>query len=212
LSSLSKADHWRINFSLGSTRNAPKILNISPMFVTCTVEVYAIYEDNGSSREENKPKKIVPQNLTPVTIMVVDTISSVRSRTLLKVLLDSESTITLINKKCLPRDCKPCKISSSRIVSTLAGTYTSTETVIMHNLRLPESDKNRNVDQQKALIFQSETCKYNIILGADFFTKVGIDVKYSTGTMEWFNNELPFCNPYLLQNKEFEEMAEIIEV
>jgi hypothetical protein len=85
-------------------------------------------------------------------------------------------------------------------VSTLAGTYTSTKIVMMCNLRLPESDKNRNVDQQKALVFQSETCKckYDVILGADFLTKVGIDVKYSTGTMEWFDNELPLCNPYLL--------------
>jgi hypothetical protein len=74
------------------------------MFVTCTEEVeemYAIYEDIGSNREENKPKKTVPQNLTPVIIMVVDTISSVRSRTVLKVLLDSESTTTLMNKKML---------------------------------------------------------------------------------------------------------------
>jgi hypothetical protein len=30
--------------------------------------------------------------------------------------------------------------------------------------------------------------------------------------MEWFDNELPLCNPCLLQNKEFEAMAEIIEV
>ncbi len=86
-------------------------------------------------------------------------------------LLDSGSTTTLINKKCLPRHCKPCKLSSSRKGSTLAGTYTSTEMVIMHNLRLPEFDKNRNVDQQKALVFQSETCKCNVILGTDFFDK-----------------------------------------
>jgi hypothetical protein len=128
-------------------------------------------EDNGSNKEEEKPKKTVPQNLTPVMIMVVDTISSVRSRTLLKVLLDSESTTTLIIKKCLPKHCKPCKLTSSRKVSTLVGTYMSTEIVIMHNLRLSEFDKNRNVDQQKALVFQSETCKYNVILGADFFDK-----------------------------------------
>jgi hypothetical protein len=32
--------------------------------------------------------------------------------------------------------------------------------------------------------------------------KSGIDVKYSTGTMEWFNNELPLHNPH----------AKIIEV
>ncbi len=86
-------------------------------------------------------------------------------------LLDSESTTTLINKKFLPQHFKPCKLSSSRKVSILIGTYTSTEIVIMCNLRLPEFDKNRNVDQQKALLFQSKTCKCNVILGADFFDK-----------------------------------------
>ncbi len=30
--------------------------------------------------------------------------------------------------------------------------------------------------------------------------------------MEWFDNEWPICNPHLLQNKEFEAMAEIIEI
>jgi hypothetical protein len=61
-------------------------------------------------------------------------------------------------------------------VNILAGTYTSTETVIMHNLRLPEFDKNRTVDQQKTLVFQSETCKYNVILGDVFLIKTGIDI------------------------------------
>jgi hypothetical protein len=53
-------------------------------------------EDNGRNKEEEIPKKTVPQTLTPMTIMVVETISSVRSRTLLKVLLDSESTTAFI--------------------------------------------------------------------------------------------------------------------
>jgi hypothetical protein len=97
-SSLTKTDHCSTNFSLGSTRNAPKILNESPMLETCTDEVYAISEDNGSDNAVDKPKKTVPQNLTPVTIMVVDTGSSVRSRRLLRVLLDSGSTTTLVNK------------------------------------------------------------------------------------------------------------------
>jgi hypothetical protein len=82
----------------------------------------------------------------------------------------------------------------------------------MRNLRLPEFNKNRNVDQQKALVLQSETCMYNVILGTDFLTKTGIDVKYSTGTMDWFDNEFPLRNPHLLQNKDFEAMAEIVEV
>ncbi len=127
-------------------------------------------------------------------------------------LLDSGSTTTLSNKKCIPRHCKPCKISSCRKVNTLTGTYTSAEIVIKCNIRLSEFDKNRNVNQQKALVFQSETCKYNVILGADFLTKTGIDAKYSTGTMEWFDNELPLRNSYLLQDKDLEAMAEIVEI
>jgi hypothetical protein len=140
-------------------------------------------EDEDNKEEMDKPTKAVPNtnNLTPLTIMVVDTISSVKSRVLLKVLLDSGSTMTMINKKCLSRNCKS---NSRQINSTLAGTSTSTEGVIMRNLRLPEFDKSRYVDQQKALVFQSETCKYDFILGADFLTKTGIDGKYSTGTME----------------------------
>jgi hypothetical protein len=43
-------------------------------------------------------------------------------------------------------------------------------------------------------------------------TKTGIDVKYSTGTMERFNNEVSLCNPHLLQNKELEAIAKIIKV
>jgi hypothetical protein len=89
-------------------------------------------------------------HLTPVTIVVVDTISSLKSRILLNVLRDSGSTTTMINGKCLPRHCQPCNISNSRKISTLTGSYTSSEMVILCNLRLPELDKNRNIDQQKS--------------------------------------------------------------
>jgi len=98
------------------------------------------------------------------------------------------------------------------MVNTLAGTYQSSTMVVMHNLRLPEFDKNRNAEQHKALIFKSETCKYDVILGADFLTKTGIDVRYSTGAMQWFENELPLREPHTLKDKDYVAMAEIIEV
>ncbi len=82
----------------------------------------------------------------------------------------------------------------------------------MRDLRLPELDKNRNIEQQEALIFEADTCKYDVILGADFLPETGIDVKYSTGTIEWFKNELPLCNPHDLKDKDFKAMAEIIEI
>jgi hypothetical protein len=82
-----------------------------------------------------------------------------RHRILLKVLLDSGSTTTMINRKRLPRNCQTCKISNSRKIGTLAGSYTSSEMVVLHNLKLPELDKKHNVDQQKALIFDSDSCR-----------------------------------------------------
>jgi hypothetical protein len=144
--------------------------------------------------------------------MVADSIGAVRSRKLLKILLDSGSTTTLINKKCLPKKCRPCQISQSRMVNTLAGSYQLSAIVVMCNLRLPELDKNRNVEQQKALIFESDTCRYDVILGADFLTKTEIDVQYSTGTIEWFKNELPLCDPHDLKDRDFKAMVEIIDI
>jgi hypothetical protein len=83
---------------------------------------------------------------------------------------------------------------------------------VLHNLRLPELDENPNVDQQKALIFDADSGKYDVILGADFLSKRGIDVKYRTETIEWFDNELPLCDTHYLQSKDFLAMAETIEI
>jgi hypothetical protein len=156
--------------------------------------------------------KNIPKQLTPETIMVVDTISSVKSRILLKVLLDSGSTTTMINRKCLPRNCQTCKISNSRKIGTLAGSYTSSEIVVLCNHRLPELDKNCNVDQQKALIFDADSCRYDVILGADFLSKTGCDAKYSTGTIERFFIILPLHDTRYLQSKDLLAMAETIEI
>jgi hypothetical protein len=84
--------------------------------------------------------------------------------------------------------------------------------VVLRNLRLPELDKNCNIDQQKALIFDADSCKYDVILVADFLSKTGIDVKYSTGTIEWFDNELPLCDTHTLQRKDSSAMEEITEI
>jgi hypothetical protein len=140
--------------------------------------------DSKKRKRNSIPDNPQNRNLTPVTIMVANSISAVRSRKLLEVLLHSGSTTTRINKKILPKKCRPCQISQSRMVNTLAGSYQSSAMVVTRNLRLPELDENRYVEQQKALIFESDTCRYDVILGDDFLNKTGIDVKYSTGTIE----------------------------
>jgi hypothetical protein len=84
--------------------------------------------------------------------------------------------------------------------------------VNLRNLRLPELDKSRNVNKIKALVFDAENCTYDLILGADFLSKVGIDIKYSTKTIECFDNELPLRDPSSITNMEVQAMTDVVEV
>ena len=62
------------------------------------------------------------------------------------------------------------------IMTTVAGVYESGGEVSLPNIRLPELDKNRIVNNQTALVFYSD-CSYDVILGSDFLQKSGIDIK-----------------------------------
>ena len=81
------------------------------------------------------------------------------------------------------------------------------EMVKLSNLKLLESDRNYRTDKQKAPIFDQK-CPYDIILGADFITKSGIDILYSTGTMEWFEKVLPMREAHKLNNAKQLTMAD----
>ncbi len=77
------------------------------------------------------------------------------------------------------------------------------EVVTMRNLRLPEFNKNRCINQQKVLVFDNDNVKYNIILGTNFLSKTGIKLNYSEGNMEWFDCSILLCPHGGLDSKEF---------
>jgi hypothetical protein len=114
LSSLKTADLYSTISMVDSTGNAPQNPSTQPVCHIVTDEVYTnLVQISTKEAMDIKSNKNSPKQLTPVTIMVVYTISSVKSRILLKVLLDSGSTATMINRKCLPRNCQTCKISKN---------------------------------------------------------------------------------------------------
>jgi hypothetical protein len=83
--------------------------------------------------------------------------------------------------------------------------------VVLHAILLPELDKNRVIDQHKALMFDGDI-RYDLILGADFLAMRGIDIKDSSRTVEWFDSELPMQDPSCLDNHEYLAMAKALEV
>jgi len=91
-----------------TTGNAPNNLKI---IFNIVEDTYAISEENSDEQGTVNKIHVLPNqsNLTPITIMVANTISAVKSRRLLNFLLDSGSTMTIINKKCLPKIAKPAK-------------------------------------------------------------------------------------------------------
>jgi len=90
-----------ISFIKVTTGNAPNNLKIISNIVE---DAYAISEENSEERGIINKINVLPNqsNLTPITIMVVNAISAVKSRRLLKVLLDSGSTMTVIKKIAKP--------------------------------------------------------------------------------------------------------------
>ncbi len=126
-----------------------------------SVHAYPLVKENCKTSEviESPPIKLLSKkHLTSTSIAVVDTISSVRSCMLLKVLFDPGSTSTLISCKCLLRYCKPCAITNKHQIHTLAGTCSTKQMVVMRKIRLPKFNKHCVMAEQKASVFDGQ-CK-----------------------------------------------------
>ena len=74
---------------------------------------------------------------------------------------------------------------------------------------MPEFDKSRNIEEQRALVFDAN-CRYDVILGNDFINKVGIDIKGSNATVEWLGSVVPMQTPptHSQTEEDFNALAE----
>ena len=98
-------------------------------------------------------------------------------------------------------------MSEGKTFKTIAGDINTSTMVHLRDIRLPEFDKNRQIQEQKALIFDTE-CKYDVILGADFFTKIGMVTDYREGVLEWYGNTIEMREPWGVNNQEFLHMCD----
>jgi hypothetical protein len=95
---------------------------------------------------------------------------------------------------------------------TLVGCLKTQEVITMQVIRLPEFDKIRRINQQKVLVFDNDSIKYDTILGTNFLSKTGIKLNYSEGNMEWFDCSIPLCSPGSLDSNEFNAMEDMFHI
>jgi hypothetical protein len=118
----------------------------------------------------------------------------------------------MTKRSALPKGVVTKVIGDTKLVRTLAGQLKTQEVVTMRDLRLPEFDKNRRINQQKVLVSDNNNVKYIIILGTNFLSKTGIKLNYSEGNMEWFDCSIPLHPPGGLDSKEFDTMEDMFHI
>ncbi len=118
----------------------------------------------------------------------------------------------MIKRSALPKGIITKLLGDTKLVRTLAGHLKTQEVVMMRDLRLPEFDKNRHINQQKVLVFDNDNVKYDIILGTKVLSKTGIKLNYSEGNMELFDCSIPLCPPRGLDSKEFDAMEDMFHI
>ncbi len=158
---------------------------------------YKCYEvkDDTPPFNYHGPKIKIPKQESPMTICIADTFGTLRSQRLFRVLFDSGSNVFMIKRSALPKGVITKLLGDTKLVRTFAGHLKMQEAITMRDIRLPEFNKNRRINQQKVLVFDNNNLKYDIILGTNFLSETGIKLNYSEGNMECFDCPIPLCPP-----------------
>ncbi len=197
-----------------STSNKSISNNSYPSTGNASAFEYECYEVKDDTPQFNyhRPKIKIPKQESPVTICTADTIGTIKSQRLFQVLFDSGLNVSMIKRSALLKGIITKLLGDTKLMRTLAGRLKTQEVVTMQDIRLPEFDMNRRINQQKVPVFDNNNIKYNIILGTNFLAVTGIKLNYSEGNMEWFDCSIPHCPPAGLDSKEFDAMEDMCHI
>jgi hypothetical protein len=151
-------------------------------------------------------------DLTPSSIMIVNSIQKQHSLPPFCVLFDSGSDTTFIHERCLPPGATATVILGET-GQTLAGQLTTTQLVHLCKLILPECSCSSRVDHLTAYGFNGK-CDYDIIFGRDFLRLINMTQDFANGTMSAFGTQLSmkqknfYNNPFTALSALFSQQEE----
>ena len=129
----------------------------------------------------------------PTTLLIAKSIQHKESKRLLRVLFDSGGTNTLIHSGCIPLGATPSLLTERQSLQTIAGTFLSKRQVGLQELSLPEFDSKKRISGVNAFVFDSP-CNYDIILGRDFLSMIGLTLDFKNHTMKWMDSTIQMKN------------------
>jgi hypothetical protein len=94
---------------------------------------------------------------------------------------------TMIHQRALPKGCSPTLLDRPVVSQIIVGEFTSKQHVRLQGILLPEFDRNEQIDEQYAYVFDSDR-HYDLILGCDFLHKTGLKLDFTAKMVHWMDH------------------------
>ena len=122
----------------------------------------------------------------------------------MRVLFDSGCGDTIVNLELI-KDLEQQRTKKSKW-STKGGSF-KTNKVCNITFMLPLFHKNRDITWKAHVDERNPTgCRYDLIVGRDLMTELGMDLKFSEGTMVWDNAEVPMQPPFWFDQQNVDQL------
>ena len=139
-----------------------------------------------SLSQSNKRPRV---DLSPIVYTTTRTIGGKLPTRPMIVLLDSGSSHTMIKDSSLPHRTMRV-VGQPKRTTTTNGVFSTTSSVILENVKFPEFG-NQCIDTIQADVFNSPTCRYDVILGRDVLDVMGAMIDFKANTISWMGREIP---------------------
>ena len=129
-----------------------------------------------------------PLDFVPMSVCLAATVQNQSFDMPLSCLLDSGATTSWIKHSRLPKGTNGRTITNMT-TQTMAGSFSSSREVTLQQVLLPEFHRTRKVTTMKARIFEAD-CQYDLILGRDMLSSLGIVINFANKTMLWDHSQV----------------------
>ena len=126
-------------------------------------------------------KRIKHTHVVPITFAMLQTRLGKEKWRNIKVLLDSGASATVVSSSLVKKLRQ--KTDARTDWNTAAGTFSTTATVKL-DMKLPELSPSATIELG-AHVHKGDLANYDVIIGREDLLELGIDIKFSTSTIEW---------------------------